>query len=353
MPLSSIAGVFSRYFIVGFFLPGFFAVFASAWLNPGHWLRPETASQVAIVGGIALLVGLLLVGTRNAIHAVYSGYRAKLVFATARSDAELRGRAQDEFAGIVSRPLRFFQRRRVEKLQREATDATDAERRAKAARLLWSRYGYGRQIRPTRLGNRARVFEDYLLDRYGLTRSCWTRIQGRLDDREQELLVEQDTDQRFFLNTSIGAIGVGAFLASTWAWEAAHGVTHSSEVAGAAASVAVALFISWLAYCAAIGPAESMSTLTCASVDTHVRELYERFGIDAPRTRTDECEAGKAIAAFIDAGTPIPDAMRERDGDTSSGGNGAPVSHASRIALPVVMFAAAVGFAAGSRLRRG
>jgi len=227
------------------------------------------------------------------------------------------------------------------------------KRRAKAARLLSSRYGYGRQIRPTRLGNRARVFEGYLLDRYGLTRSCWTRIQDRLDDREQELLVEQDTDQRFFLNTSIGAIGVGAFLASTWAWEAAHGVTHSSEVAGAAAPVAVALFISWLAYCAAIGPAESMSTLTCASVDTHVRELYERFGIDAPRTRTDECEAGKAIAAFIDAGTPIPDAMRERDGDTSSGGNGAPVSHASRIALPVVMFAAAVGFAAGSRLRRG
>src|ERR671937_523448 len=113
MALSDVAGVFSRYFIVGFFLPAFFAVFAVALFNPYGWLLPDSAADVAVLGGIALLLGLLLVGTRDAIHGLYSGYRSKLVFATARADAELRGRARDEFGGVISAPLRSIQKRRA------------------------------------------------------------------------------------------------------------------------------------------------------------------------------------------------------------------------------------------------
>ena len=310
MVLANVASVLSRYFVVGFFLPAFFAVFAVARFNPDGWLRPDSGSGVAVVGGLALLVGLLLVGTRNAIHAVYSGYRSKLVFATARSDAELRGRAQDEFGGLISARLLSFQKRRARYLAAIATSSPDAARRAKAERLLWDRYGAGSSIRPTRLGNRARVFEDYIADRYGLTPSSWKRIESMLTDREQELMLERDTDQRFFLNASICALAAAGFLALTWGWETTDGFAWS-ELATAVAAFATGAVVSWLAYCSAVGPAGDMSSLTAAAVDGHVNDLFAQFRVRKPRSRAEELDAGRAVSAFIDRGVPIPDDLRE------------------------------------------
>src|SRR4051794_38318797 len=95
MALQDIAGVFSRFFIVGFFLPVFFAVLAFAEANPWHWWEPHltgdhAAGQVLVLGGAALLGALLLVGIRGPVHAVYSGYRPRLVFGVAGSDTEIR-----------------------------------------------------------------------------------------------------------------------------------------------------------------------------------------------------------------------------------------------------------------------
>jgi hypothetical protein len=61
--LRDITGVFSRFFVVGFFVPSFFVVLTIAWLfSDVHGDR-----ELYVVGGGALLVALVLVGLRDAI----------------------------------------------------------------------------------------------------------------------------------------------------------------------------------------------------------------------------------------------------------------------------------------------
>ena len=67
MGLSDVAGVFSRKFIVGFFIPAFFVVLGLTQLVdertlPAAYLDASGGAQVLIVGGFALIVGLLLSG---------------------------------------------------------------------------------------------------------------------------------------------------------------------------------------------------------------------------------------------------------------------------------------------------
>jgi hypothetical protein len=303
MSLSDVAGIFSRYFIVGFFSPAFFAVFAFAQLNPEHWLRPHGTADVAALGGIALLLGLVLVGIRDSVHAAYSGYRPALLFGVAPSDAEIRQRWEDPFGGFIARRLQKRQTLRVRALRARASTSTDA------AALLWARYGRGESIRPTRLGNRARVFDDYMRDRYRLTPAAWQRIQGLLTETEQQLLTEQDTDQRFFLNASIGALLAALPLTAMWGWEAADSF-RGWELAAALGSLLAGLLLSWLAYCSALDPAEGLATRTCAAIDAHVADLYTKFEIKPGKTRAEQEKAGAALTDFIERGVAIPDELR-------------------------------------------
>jgi hypothetical protein len=71
--LRDVTGVFSRYFIVGFFLPMFFSLLA-IWISVGSDGIPSDTfqdhgarDQVLVLGGLALLAGLLLLAADRTV----------------------------------------------------------------------------------------------------------------------------------------------------------------------------------------------------------------------------------------------------------------------------------------------
>jgi hypothetical protein len=104
--LRDVTGVFSRYFIVGFFLPVFFTLLLIS-ISVHHSALPHQYTELKTgqdrllaIGGAALFVGLLLLGLRHPIWKLFEGVvseRWKLRFRTvfgSRSDAyRARGKA--------------------------------------------------------------------------------------------------------------------------------------------------------------------------------------------------------------------------------------------------------------------
>jgi hypothetical protein len=79
MSLSDITNVFSRYFVVGFFLPAYGALIA-VWLSASSQFIPDDlkshgqATQLAILGAAALVGGLALSGLNYPITRILEGY---------------------------------------------------------------------------------------------------------------------------------------------------------------------------------------------------------------------------------------------------------------------------------------
>src|SRR2546428_11894918 len=79
MGLTDVTGVFSRYFVVGFFLPAYVSL-VSLWLSasstfvPNGLERHSEATQLAILGGVALVIGLALSGVSYYITRLFEGY---------------------------------------------------------------------------------------------------------------------------------------------------------------------------------------------------------------------------------------------------------------------------------------
>jgi len=74
-----IASVFSRYFVVGFFLPAFFAALVLGLVLPGDWFpsryrESSLGTQTLILGGAALLAALLLSGVHHQVLRLFEGY---------------------------------------------------------------------------------------------------------------------------------------------------------------------------------------------------------------------------------------------------------------------------------------
>ena len=61
--LRDVTGVFSRFFVVGFFVPSFFVVLIIAWL----FAEVDEARHIYVAGAGALLLALVLVGLRDAV----------------------------------------------------------------------------------------------------------------------------------------------------------------------------------------------------------------------------------------------------------------------------------------------
>ena len=206
MGLSDVAGVFSRYFIVGFFAPSFFVLVAlsqtltSAFLPPVY-NQASSGARILIIGGAALLLGLVLVGLNYHILRLFEGY-------------PLRGHW---YTKPLYAPLSARQKWRLKKARSKINDeaATDVERRN--AKWRFDRYfaSDDDQVLPTGLGNAIRAFERHSRIRWGLNAiAAWPRIEMLLGADEKQVHSDAKGDLAFFVNGSLLAALAGVALAA-------------------------------------------------------------------------------------------------------------------------------------------
>jgi hypothetical protein len=147
MGLTNVTGLLSRYFAVGFFLPAYFTLLV-LWAVGSHALIPDElerhsgTTQIAVLGGIALLAALALSGFNHGIFRLFEGY-------------PLQYGKQRPIVGVLYRWLLRGQQRRWDQLMdlRWGIDTLESDRR-RAAVDLATRYPNRRDaILPTRFGN--------------------------------------------------------------------------------------------------------------------------------------------------------------------------------------------------------
>jgi len=296
MGLTDVAGVFSRFFIVGFFLPSFFALVALAQLSTSAFLPDgleeySGATQILILSGVGLLVGLFLLGLHRPILRLFEGYPA------------LQSRIG------LERPLVALQDRTYTRLARVKRDARpdadpEAQSRGIAAWRQLDRYFPDDRSRllPTQFGNVLRAWEDYSYNRWGLDAiPFWARVEPLLSDQEQRLHDDARTDVAFFVNSSLAAVVVGLVLladgiANTpigWAW---------------AWLYVVPFLLAYLTYRFSIDAGQRWGVEIKASLDLHRLEVYDRLGVRRPTSFTDERKTiGPALNRFFLYAIPLAD----------------------------------------------
>ena len=298
MGLSDVAGVFTRFFIVGFFLPSFFALVALAQLStsallPDGFEAYSPATQILILGGVGLLLGLFLLGLHRPLVRLYEGYPL------------LKSRIG------LERPLVRLQRRTYDRLveaKRGAREDADAETQARgiAAWRQLDRYFPDDETRllPTRFGNAIRAWEDYAYNRWGLDAiPFWAHVEPLLTEQEQQLHENARSDVAFFVNSSLAAVAVGVVLlvdeaANTplgWVWAWAY---------------VLPFLLAYLVYRFAIDAGQRWGVEIKASLDLHRLEVYDRLGVRRPTSFTNERDTiAPALNRFFLYGMTLPDEL--------------------------------------------
>jgi hypothetical protein len=297
--LKDVTGVFSRYFIVGFFLPSFFALIVlsqtvTVHLLPVVYRDHHEDTRVLLVGGAALLLGLLLLGVEFPIIRLFEGYPllrvrwlgplvSLLVWGQARA-----------FDRLVKR----------KELARQGAPAAELDSGLAAWHALDWRFPYRRdRLLPSRFGNAIRASEDYAEQRWGLDAiAAWPRVEPLLSEQEQSLHADAKTDVAFFLNSVLLSVALGVVLIVDEIW-------HSPLDGSFAWLLYVIPFtVAYVAYRFAVGAGMRWGTEKRASIDLHRLEVYERLGVREPTGFADERKTvAPAVARLLLYGTPISD----------------------------------------------
>jgi hypothetical protein len=281
MSLTNVTSVFSRLFIVGFFLPPFFALLL-LWQTlstdfPPNRLHYSDPGNVAVLGGIALLLGLFLFAYEETVEQLLAG------------EAFLSRRT------FLYHVLLRWQLRRFTSLEKELADpSTLPVRRTKVFLLLDQYFPHEEHlVGPTRLANTKAATDSYTFTRWGLEhREAWPRIQALLSGQEQELHADAKTDVAFFLNAAMLTVVASAvYLADFIAFR-----RHSSPqdwwwLAPSFSALAAAYFF----YRSGVGRAAERAARVRGSVDLHRLELYEKVGLRRPTSSKDEKELAGAL----------------------------------------------------------
>lgn len=299
MSLPDIAGVLSRYFVIGFFLPVFFTLMiisqavSAGFPVPGVYEKHSEGVRVLIVGGAALLLGLLLSGFRFVIDSLFAG-----LFLLPRPGSLFASYLR-LWTWLVLLPQRLAFRRHL----RHRDSPLHPERRQPAAWYLDRRYPQreGRLL-PTSYGNTKRATADYAWSRWRLDlEAVEDRIALLMSDGERESHLDARTDLAFFVNASLGALAIlGALLGDqvsrhVLAWKTASFIF-------IALLVAAALF-----YGQAVNMLERLGRLKRASIDLHRRELYDKLGMKRPVDFSDEWTIARAVNKTLLWGHQLPD----------------------------------------------
>jgi hypothetical protein len=287
--------VLSRYFVVGFFLPAYVSLIA-LWLTASDDFIPNAldgyseATQLAILGGVALVFALLLSGLNYPLVRWFEGYPLlrlehwpvlKLILKAAIA---LQRRAYNRVVTIRD------DKNRPEQDRKRAYTTLDKQFPKSASALL-----------PTRVGNVMRAYERHANVRWGIDGvTIWPRVSALVSDSERELHVDTKIDLFVFLNAAFGALVVGICLVVD---KAINGNGLSEWLLYAIPFVAA-----YTLYRMSIGPAVRRGAVVRASIDLHRLEVYEKLGIRKPSSFSDERQLGTAVGQLLLYGEPfLPD----------------------------------------------
>jgi hypothetical protein len=293
MSLSDVAGVFSRYFIVGFFLPSFFILvglsqaLTDGFLPPVYANAGSDGARIALLGGTALLAGLLLLGLNYRILRLFEGYPLM----------------RQRFARPLYWALNRWQLRRRMEAEAQTVDpgSTPVQRR----NALWRMDRRFRQdvpdVLPTAFGNVVRAAEAHSAIRWGLNSiAVGTLVEMLFSSEEKEVHSDAKGDVAFFVNGALLACVAGIVLLVDEVVEASHALP-------VALIYAVPFLMSLVLYWAAIGAAIKWGEAVRASVDLHRFDLYEKIGLRLPRDFEDEqLNVAPALNAALLRGESIP-----------------------------------------------
>jgi hypothetical protein len=310
------SSVFSRSFVIGHFLPAFFAIGVAALLTAAGGLPdafPQNgtlAAKLLAVGVAALPVGLLLSGVHAHVLRTFSGE------ATERHAAEdavghKRGRRWP-----LKQVLKVHEWR-VKRMRGQRDDwARQATKRGDPiAELTFDQYfpSHGRLL-PTRLGNAIRAFQSHGDSRYGLDGALvWPRIEMLLGDEERRVIEDARTDVVFFLNCAVSTIPVAAWLAI----DTAQRRSSRALIVLAILIVAVALWFGLRLM--AVTATYRWGTPVRAAFDVHRLELYDRLGVRRPVDADDERALAAAVNEALKGVAGVPGPMRAPAVDGSAG----------------------------------
>jgi hypothetical protein len=293
MQLSDITGVFSRYFVVGFFLPAYISLVA-LWLAATDSFVPNSleshsqAVQLLILGAVALVGGLALSGISYYLTRIYEGYPLERVHGWPilgriyTAAVELQRRAYDRLLSV-----------------RDGKENAPTQR----ARAAWCLDRYFPQQRdallPTRVGNAMRAFERHSNRRWGLDGvTIWPRIDALLTAEERELHVDAKIDFYVFINAATGAFLVGVALVIDQA------VNQAARAAYWPLYV-IPFVLGYALYRASIRPAIAWGDAVRSSIDLHRLELYEKLGVRSPTSFSDERVLADKVNKALLYGHPL------------------------------------------------
>jgi hypothetical protein len=293
MALTDITAVFSRSFVVGFFLPAFVSLFllwltASSQLVPNVLERHSESGQLLILGGVALVGGLALSGISYQITRLFEGYPLER-----RSHWPVVGRVYEAAVGL--------QGRRYDRLLAIREDESKTDKEVQKAALTLDRFFPKNReaLLPTRLGNAIRAFERHSNARWGLDGiTIWPRIEALLSADDRELVVNSAINFNVFLNACVGALVVGACLVYDEA-------VNAPQPASFWPLYAIPFVLGYTLYRAAINPATEWGDSIRASIDLHRLEIYEKLGIRSPTSFSDERDLAQRVNQVLLYGRPL------------------------------------------------
>lgn len=302
MGLSDVAGVFSRYLIIGFFLPSFFWLLIlsqtlTAGFLPQVYEDAMPAAQVLVLGGAALLGGLLLLGFNWQIYRAAEGY-------------PLWNRRERVPFRQICRYLVDRERTRYARLRTIRDDATTPnDLRAHAASRLDREFPPDlASVLPSRFGNTIRAFESHAYRRWGLdTVVVWPRIEALLSEREAELNADARGEVAFFINSLLLSVFAGlALLADEIA-------NRPLDWPGLLVYALPGLAIYPL-YRGACGAAARWGTAVRTSTDLNRLALYEKLGVRRPASFEEERTViAPAVNEALLFGYPMPKDLFARE----------------------------------------
>lgn len=310
MMLTAFAGVFSRYFVVGFFSPVFFLLIALANLVdpaslPAAYRTASGGTQIAILGGVAVLGALFLSGLHYHLIRMLEGYPIQRLI-DLKPKGAVRRTLRRAAAAMVEHWKGEFERRS------KALEAPKSPERTRAAQELDGYFPWrAESILPTRFGNAVRAFETHPNKRYGLDGvTAWTRIGSLLTEGEQEAITEAQTDVAFFVNlTALLPLGGLYVVVDLLAYPP------SSRVAEIALIIGVIITVTGLncgLYRAAVGAAARWGMPVRAAFDMHRLELYSQLGLKRPRTDTQERSIARAATRCMLYGESLDETVRDQ-----------------------------------------